>query len=103
MRDRPLCAAAGLAAPSKFFDMLQAAGLTLSVRLPLPDHFDYARLPWPPVTADVVVTEKDAVKLAPDRAGATRVWVVPLDLALPADLVDRLLAELAAPPAAHPP
>lgn len=103
LRGRPLLAAAGLAAPEKFFAMLEAAGLTIAERLPLPDHHDYASLPWPAATADVVTTEKDAVKLAPRRLGATRVWVVPLDLALPADLVDRLLAELAAPRAANTP
>lgn len=102
LRGRPLLAAAGLAAPEKFFDMLQAAGLTLAERLPLPDHHAYARLPWPAGTADVVTTEKDAVKLSPQRLGSTRVWVVPLDLRLPAELVDRLLADLAAPPANMP-
>ena len=101
LRDRPLLAAAGLAAPDKFFAMLEAAGLTLAQRLPLPDHHAYTQLPWPADTADVITTEKDAVKLAPQRLGSTRVWVVPLDLRLPADLVDRLLADLAAPTAAN--
>lgn len=103
LRDRPLLAAAGLAAPEKFFAMLEAAGLTIVQRLPLPDHHAYTQLPWPAGTADVITTEKDAVKLAPQRLGSTRVWVVPLDLRLPADLVDRLLADLAAPPAANTP
>ena len=40
--------------------------------LPLPDHFDYATLPWPADAADVVVTEKDAVKLRPARGSARR-------------------------------
>ena len=30
-------------------------------------------------TADVVLTEKDAVKLRPEAVGSTRVWVAPLD------------------------
>lgn len=93
LHDRPLLAAAGLAAPDKFFVMLEAAGLHIA-RLPLPDHFDYAALPWPPETTDVITTEKDAVKLDPARVGATRLWVVPLDLQLPADLVARLIATL---------
>lgn len=103
LRGRPLLAAAGLAAPEKFFAMLDAAGLTIARRLPLPDHHDYSSLPWPADTADVITTEKDATKLAPERLGATRVWVVPLDLRLPVELVDQLLAALAANPAANTP
>jgi tetraacyldisaccharide 4'-kinase len=58
--------------------MLRTAGLVIE-ELPLPDHFDYAELPWPPDAANVIVTEKDAVKLEPSRMGATRVWVAALD------------------------
>ncbi|HEX6361622.1 MAG TPA: tetraacyldisaccharide 4'-kinase, partial [Albitalea sp.] len=75
---RPVVAAAGMAHPDRFFDMLEAAGLAVQ-RLPLPDHHDFAALPWPAAAADVVVTEKDAVKLRPADVGATRVWVAPLD------------------------
>ena len=89
LQGRPLLAAAGLAAPAKFFTMLQHAGLQASA-LPLPDHHPYTTLPWPPATADVLVTEKDAVKLLPARMGTTRVWVLPLDLALPPGLIDEL-------------
>ena len=101
LRGRRLLAVAGLAAPQKFFAMLQAQGLDIA-RLPLPDHHDYATLPWPLSTTDVVTTEKDAVKLDPSQLGATRVWVVPLDLALPAGLVEELLALLPLPAAAPP-
>jgi len=80
LKGRPLLAAAGMAAPQRFFDMLAGAGLDIAP-CPLPDHHDYASLPWPPGTADVIVTEKDAVKLAPERVGATRVWVAVLDFA----------------------
>ncbi len=99
LHGRPLVAAAGLAAPEKFFSMLEAAGLTIA-RLPLADHHDYRSLPWPAQTADVVTTEKDAVKLRPEQLGATRLWVVPLDLALPAAFVGDLLTLLFGPPAA---
>jgi len=77
--DRPAIAVAGIASPQRFFDMLHAEGLTVLPRA-LPDHHDFARLPWRDGTDDVVVTEKDAVKLAPGRdlLGA-RVWVAPLD------------------------
>lgn len=77
LRGRPLLAAAGLAAPEKFFAMLEQVGLTIT-RLPLPDHHDYTTLPWPADTAEVVTTEKDAVKIDPAHIGATQVWVVPL-------------------------
>ena len=99
LRDRPLLAAAGLARPEGFFSMLQAQGLNIQ-RLPLPDHFDYATLPWPPDTADVIVTEKDAVKLRPQRLGQTRVWVATLDFALPPDF-QAALQRLLPPAAPH--
>lgn len=90
---RPLAAAAGLAAPEKFFGMLRAAGLQFQA-LPLPDHHAYSQLPWPASTADVVTTEKDAIKLQPSRMGSTRVWVVPLDLDIPPALVADVLSLL---------
>ncbi|MDE1950675.1 MAG: tetraacyldisaccharide 4'-kinase, partial [Burkholderiales bacterium] len=67
-------------------------------RLPLPDHHDYATLPWPPATADVVTTEKDAVKIDPARCAATRVWVARLDFALPPAFVGDVLRRLGRPP-----
>lgn len=77
LRDRPLLAVAGIAEPERFFRMLEALGLTIE-RCPLPDHHDFATLPWSN-QADVVLTEKDAVKLRPERAGTTRIWVAALD------------------------
>ena len=78
---RPL-ACAGIAQPARFFAQLREAGLDIEP-LPLPDHADFAALPWPAEAADVIVTEKDAVKLAPERLArerpGTRVWVAPLD------------------------
>ncbi len=100
LQGRPLLAAAGLAAPQKFFGMLATAGLQFTP-LPLPDHHAYDTLPWPPDSADVLVTEKDAVKLDPARMGTTRVWVLPLDFDIPAALVDELSALLFDSPAPH--
>ena len=93
LRGQPLLAAAGLAAPEKFFGMLRQAGLQIEA-LPLPDHFDFATLPWPAQGPDVLVTEKDAVKLDPSRTAARRVWVLPLDLVLPEGLLDPLHQQL---------
>ncbi|MGQ3054507.1 MAG: tetraacyldisaccharide 4'-kinase [Roseateles sp.] len=73
-----LLAVAGVARPQRFFDMLHGLGLRLG-GLALPDHADFATLPWPADTAGVVLTEKDAVKLPPGRVGALPVWVVALD------------------------
>lgn len=78
LRGRPLHAVAGIAEPERFFRMLEAQGLAIE-RCALPDHHDFATLPWPATQADVVITEKDAVKLRPERAGTTRVWVAALD------------------------
>jgi tetraacyldisaccharide 4'-kinase len=91
LRGRPLLALAGIAAPPRFFAMLEAAGLKITP-CPQPDHAAYDHLPWPADTAEVVTTEKDAVKLRPEAVGAVRVWVLPLDLTLPLRWTESLLA-----------
>ena len=93
LRGRPLLAAAGVARPLRFFGMLRDAGLSITP-MPLPDHHDYRTLPWPPTSADVVLTEKDAVKIDPQRIGSTRVWVAALDFAPPPAFNAALLALL---------
>lgn len=80
LRGRPLTAVAGVAAPERFFAMLETNGLSIT-RLPQPDHAAYAALPWPADATDVVLTEKDAVKIDPGRVGDVRVWVATLDFA----------------------
>jgi tetraacyldisaccharide 4'-kinase len=93
LRGRRLHALAGIAAPAPFFTLLTAAGLDI-VPLPQPDHQRYASLPWPAGASDVITTEKDAVKLRPEAVGAVRVWVVRLDLELPAGFTADLLRRL---------
>lgn len=95
LRGRPIAAAAGMAQPERFFAMLRDQGLEI-VPIPLPDHHDYASLPWPPDTTDVLITEKDAVKLRPERLGTTRAWVVTLDFRPDESFERALLQELAA-------
>lgn len=97
LRRRPLLAAAGVGDPERFFRMLEQAGLTID-RLPLPDHACFDTIPWPATTTDVLVTEKDAVKLPPGSVGTTRVWVVALDFALPSACTQALRLRLPAPP-----
>lgn len=101
LRDRPLIAAAGLAHPQRFFRMLADQGLTFTA-LPLPDHHDFVALPWPAGTPDVVLTEKDATKLDPQRCGTTRVWVARLDFH-PEPAFGATLARLLSEPAHHEP
>ena len=104
LRGRPLLAAAGLARPEPFFRMLEAQGLQIA-RLPLADHHRFSPLPWPAATAEVVVTEKDAVKLLPAwfaAPGATRVWVARLDFR-PEPAFDAALRALCAPLKSTPP
>jgi tetraacyldisaccharide 4'-kinase len=103
LRGRPLLAAAGLARPEPFFAMLESQGLQIS-RWPLPDHARFDSLPWPAGTPDVVVTEKDAVKLPPGQVGSTRVWVATLDFQPEpafADALRALCAPLVRPAAAE--
>ena len=82
LRGRPVLACAGIAQPRRFFEQLRSAGLIVQEQ-PLPDHAAFDALPWPAETRDVIVTEKDAVKLPVDRVRrerpGTRVWVAPLD------------------------
>jgi tetraacyldisaccharide 4'-kinase len=96
LRGRTVVAVAGIARPERFFAMLRASGLEI-VELPLADHADFAVLPWPSGTGDVIVTEKDAVKLPPERSLGARVWVARLDFAPDAAFDAALLALL--PPA----
>lgn len=93
LRGRPLLAAAGMAAPQRFFAMLREAGLQPTA-LPLPDHHGFDALPWPADTPEVLVTEKDAVKLPRAGGGATRIWVVALDFQLPEAFSAAVLANL---------
>ena len=100
LHGRPLLAVAGIAAPDRFFAMLEAAGLSIT-RCPLPDHHRFDKLPWSPNAADVVLTEKDAVKLRPERIGHTRVWVAALDFRPDPAFNAALLRAL--PPSRHEP
>ncbi len=96
LRDRPVLAAAGMARPDRYFEMLRASGLQIET-LALPDHHAYTTLPWPESTTDVIVTEKDAVKLRPEHMRATRVWVATLDFQVDPAWAAQLLPWLTPP------
>lgn len=93
---RPLIAAAGTARPERFFESLKAAGLAFTA-LPLPDHHAFDALPWPAGPCDVIVTEKDAVKLIGRPLDGARIWVAPLDCRLDPIDVATILARLPQP------
>jgi len=93
LQGRRILAAAGIGDPERFFSMLEARGLAIA-RLPLDDHAHFDPLPWDAGTSEVIVTEKDAVKLAQRAPSGTRVWVVTLDFRLPPGLADALHAAL---------
>jgi tetraacyldisaccharide 4'-kinase len=96
LQGRRVIACAGTARPQRFLAMLQQQGLKIEP-IALPDHARFDSLPWPADATDVVVTEKDAVKVRPERVGATRVWVAPLDFVLDAQ-IGATLAQWLPPP-----
>ena len=100
LRGRSIFAVAGIARPQRFFDALRESGVAIEP-LPLPDHASFGHLPWPRDAREVVVTEKDAVKLDPARTAPTTVWVAALDFVLPAGFEADLLRLVADLPASH--
>ena len=93
LQNQHLLAAAGIGEPERFFSMLDAAGLNFR-RLPLPDHASFDPRPWPDDGSTLIVTEKDAVKLAPDARDAGRIVVATLDFQLPGELLAALRPRL---------
>jgi len=89
-RSAPLLACAAIAEPERFFRQLEQAGMSIH-RLPLPDHARLDTPPWPADATDVLITEKDAVKLSPEQhLAGPRLWVVALDFQLPQEALLRL-------------
>lgn len=89
-----LAALAGIGHPARFFAMLSAMGLHFSEH-PFPDHHAYTSADLAAIDADViVVTEKDAVKLA--GCNDARIWALPVAAELPAGFADWLSQTLTA-------
>lgn len=80
---QPLAALAGIAHPPRYFEALRAEGLQID-GLPCADHDRLDPLPWPAGLPRLLLTEKDAVKIRPERLARERpgtcIWVTPLDL-----------------------
>lgn len=92
--DQAMLACAAIAEPERFFRQLERAGMHIQ-RLPLPDHADFDTPPWPVDATDVLITEKDAVKLRPeDHRTGPRLWVVALDFQIPEEAIRALTRSL---------
>ena len=95
-RDAEVHAVAGIANPSRFFSLLEKAGVNV-IRHPLPDHakLNAATLDFGD-SLPVLVTEKDAVKC--QSIAHRNVWCVPIKLKLDAEsgelLMQRILMKL---------
>jgi tetraacyldisaccharide 4'-kinase len=101
LRGRRVRALAGIAAPERFFAMLRAQGLEIDPQA-LPDHADLATLPWPDdPSLDMLLTEKDAVKLPPSLTSQARVWIAPLDFEPDAAFAAAVVRLLPHPPASR--
>jgi len=81
-----ITAVAALGNPKRFFDALQKQGLT-GKWISLPDHASYTPGFFNGIQAQcILITEKDAVKCS--AISDERIWVVPMNLNLPDNLVD---------------
>jgi tetraacyldisaccharide 4'-kinase len=88
-------AAAGIGNPQNFFDALAAVGVQAQT-LPLPDHFDFARNPFPddPDLA-IVVTQKDVLKTA--HLNDARLWVAHAATSVDYGLIDQIMSKIGGP------
>jgi tetraacyldisaccharide 4'-kinase len=92
LRGRRVTIMAGIAHPKLFAQALERHGVAGRL-VTLPDHHAYAEDDLARLDdAPILVTEKDAVKLA--RFADARVWVVPLRLELPGAFVTTLIDRL---------
>ncbi|MBU1188391.1 MAG: tetraacyldisaccharide 4'-kinase [Gammaproteobacteria bacterium] len=86
-------AVAAIADPESFFAGLRAQGLKVTGH-GLPDHGQMPASLWRALPADrpLLITEKDAVKLSPERinAAAPEIWSVRLHTSLPQRFLDDL-------------
>ncbi|QWD96868.1 tetraacyldisaccharide 4'-kinase [Polynucleobacter sp. MG-6-Vaara-E2] len=86
---------AGLGNPKRFFDDLAKHGV-IGKQIPLPDHAAYTPEFFAAIKAQcILITEKDAVKCV--GISDERIWVVPMSLRLPDNLMDWLQSILQRP------
>ena len=90
-----ITAVAALGNPQRFFSALHHQGI-IGKSIPLPDHATYTPEFFTAMNAKcILITEKDAVKCS--KITDERIWVVPLSLNLPDNLVDWLQSILQRP------
>jgi tetraacyldisaccharide 4'-kinase len=102
-RGKRLCAMAGIGHPQRFFSQLARLGFQCDEQRALPDHYAFAPADIHSCTADIVlVTEKDAVKLARFASELNKpVWALRVSAQLPPGFDEFLLARARALIAAH--
>lgn len=91
LNGKHVAAVAGIAKPERFFSSLHAQGIALDETCALPDHADITPADLPAADA-VILTEKDAVKLADFEAD--NVWVLPVCAIIEPDLAAWLAGRL---------
>ncbi len=93
-KEARVIAAAGIAAPERFFSMLQAHGINAHT-MGLGDHYGFAENPFKNMDEYryIFITGKDAVKVKqnPELANDRRIWVVDLETQLDTYLVQFVL------------
>jgi tetraacyldisaccharide 4'-kinase len=90
-----ITAVAALGNPQRFFNALRKQGIAGNC-IAMPDHATYTPEFFSAIQADcILITEKDAVKCA--AITDERIWVVPLSLNLPDNLVDWMQSILQRP------
>lgn len=92
---REAIAAAAIARPERFFADLEALGVQLRLRLPLPDHAPLRELPSEAPELPLLITRKDAVKLFGAALGAREVWYLESKAILPETVIDTVLSRIA--------
>lgn len=90
-----ITAVAALGNPKRFFNALKKQGIT-GKSIGLPDHATYTPEFFSTIEAQcILITEKDAVKCA--SITDERIWVVPMNLNLPDNLLDWMQSILQRP------
>lgn len=95
-RGMRMCAAAGIGHPQRFFSHLARLGFQTERQVVFPDHHPFTPADINDLPADLVlVTEKDAVKLALLEASLRKpVWALRVSAQLPANFDEFLLAQV---------
>jgi tetraacyldisaccharide 4'-kinase len=92
LHDKKIVAIAGIGNPTRFFNQLEALGLTFKKQA-FPDHYEFQAQDLTNIKADVLVmTEKDAVKC--QAFSKDNYWVLPVKAELDEDFLFSILNKL---------